>query len=83
MSILKKTMAVALSFLAGCFVGYDESPRHYDASSRTEATVVVEPEVEEVNDVVYREYFGCTETEIRGSGRREFTFVQIIIASPA
>lgn len=64
MSILRKVVATVMPLLAGCFVGHDESPRHDDYSSQAEATVVVEPEVEEVNYVVYREYFGCTEAEI-------------------
>src|SRR6185503_1674491 len=64
MSILKKAVAAVLPLLAGCFVGYEESPRHYDASSQVEATVAVTPDVEEVDYVVYREYFGCTEAEI-------------------
>jgi hypothetical protein len=64
MSILKKAVAAVLPLLAGCFVGYEESPRQYSSSGQAEATVVVEPDVEEVNYVVYREYFGCTEAEI-------------------
>jgi hypothetical protein len=64
MSILKKAVAAVMPLLAGCFVGYEESPRQYDSSGQAEATVVVGTEVEEVNYVVYRDYFGCTETEI-------------------
>jgi hypothetical protein len=64
MLILKNCVAAVLPLLAGCFVGYDESPRQYDSSSQGEATVEVTSEAEEVNDVVYREYFGCTEAEI-------------------
>ena len=64
MSILKRTVAAVVPLLAGCFVGYEERPRHYDSSGQAEATVVVAPEVEEVDYVVYREYFGCTEAEI-------------------
>jgi len=64
MSILKKTVALVLPLLAGCFVAYDEPPRRYDAPPQAEATVVVAPEEEQVNYVVYREYFGCTEDEI-------------------
>jgi hypothetical protein len=64
MSILNKSVALVLPLLAGCFVAYDEPPRHYETSSREEATLVVAPEVVEVNYVVYREYFGCSEAEI-------------------
>ena len=65
MSILKKAVAAILPLLAGCFVGYEESPRQpYDSSSQEATIVEVAPEVEEVNYVVYREYFGCTEAEI-------------------
>jgi len=65
MSILKKAVAAILPLLAGCFVGYEESPRQrYDSSSQEETIVEVAPEVEEVDYVVYREYFGCTEAEI-------------------
>jgi len=64
MLIPKNAVVMVLPLLAGCFVGYDESPRQYDSSAQVETTVVVEPEVEEVDYVVYREYFGCTEAEI-------------------
>src|SRR6185436_1436289 len=64
MSTPRKALAGILPLLAGCIVAYHEPPRHYDAPNRTEAAVVVVPEEEEVDYVVYREYFGCTEAEI-------------------
>jgi hypothetical protein len=63
MSILKKAVALVLPLLPGCFVAYDESPRRYESSPQGETTVVVTSEEEEVNYVVYREYFGCSEAE--------------------
>jgi len=64
MSNLSKAAAVVLLLSAGCIVAYDEPPRRYDSSSQAEATVEQAPEVEEVDYVVYREYFGCSEAEI-------------------
>jgi hypothetical protein len=70
MSILMKAVTMLLPLLAGCYVVQDETPRQYSSpqqyepTSPEETTVVVEPEVEEVNYVVYREYFGSTEQEI-------------------
>jgi len=64
MSNLSKAAAVVLLLSAGCIVAYDEPPRRYDSSSQAEATVEQAPEVEEVDYVVYREYFECSEAEI-------------------
>ena len=64
MSIFKNAVVLVLPLLAGCFVAYDDPPRRYDSAGQVETTVIVEPEVEEVDYVVYREYFGCTEAEI-------------------
>ncbi len=63
MSILRKAVALVLPLLPGCFVAYDESPHRYESSPQGEAIVLVAPEEEEVNYVVYREYFGCSEAE--------------------
>jgi len=65
MRIPRKAVAAILPLLAGCIVAYDDRPHHYyDAPARTEAAVVVAPEVDEVDYVVYREYFGCSDAEI-------------------
>jgi hypothetical protein len=70
MSIPRKVVAVFLPLLAGCFVDPEERPQEYSSPqqdeqpAQAETDVVVAPEVDEVNYVVYREYFGCTEQEI-------------------
>jgi hypothetical protein len=70
MSILMKAVGMIVPLLVGCYVVQDETPRQYSPPQQDERSfpgeldVVVSPEAEEINYVVYREYFGCTEQEI-------------------
>jgi hypothetical protein len=64
MSMLMKSALLVLPFLPGCFVVAEDPPSAYNAPSQDETTVVESPRDEEVNYVVYREYFGCSEQEI-------------------
>jgi hypothetical protein len=67
MSILKKAIVAIMPLVAGCVVYYDPPRRHYYYSPPQPpagTTLVVDSEADEVHDVVYREYFGCSEAEI-------------------
>ncbi len=63
-----KALAALLLLSAGCVVYAGPPHRHYyDAPApapQAETTVVVDADTDEVNYVVYREYFGCSEAEI-------------------
>jgi hypothetical protein len=63
MTILKRATKLVLMLLPGCYVVRDGQPQEY-AAPQGETILEVSPEVDEVNYVVYREYFGCTEAEI-------------------
>lgn len=57
-------LLVAASFLGGCIVVHDQPRTTYVDPGPAPAGTVVVQEDEEVNYVVYRDYFGCTEDEV-------------------